>query len=249
MATSHPRQTSVDDQMRWLKTTVYSVIGCTVGVVLFIAILVIAIFRIKMKRAAARRQMFFIERRRREVFGSHPNCGRYPEMDPFLSSRRVLSSHSNIILNVNNGVQYVPGLGFTSLMEAPPPYSDSVTEASPARGDSPPPPYSTIDRRTSSQNRGQEGSRGNNSDTDSSQVLTDQAVSQSQLTCQTLELSSCSERAGELPSLNSVTATGQGTDCESPEGCAAGVDPSLSETPATEHPTEVLTMPKMPPPS
>ena len=50
-----------------------------------------------------------------------------------------------IIVNVNNGIQYIPGNEFTSLMGAPPSYSE-IDQVGMRNRDSPPPMYSTIDR-------------------------------------------------------------------------------------------------------
>ena len=136
-----------DDQLSWLKTTVYTVIACTVGVVLFISVVVIAVFRIKMKRAAARRAARRAERRNRNSHGnsshgSRANRSLGHEAEPFISGPSP-THFGNIIVNVNNGVQVVPNV----VLQAPPSYADVLAEnlESPGRH-SPPPIYTTIDR-------------------------------------------------------------------------------------------------------
>ena len=136
-----------DDQLSWLKTTVYTVIACTVGVVLFISVVVIAVFRIKMKRAAARRAARRAERRSRSSHGnsshgSRANRSQGQEAEPFIPGHSP-SHFGNIIVNVNNGVQYVPNV----VLQAPPSYAEVLAEnvESPGRH-SPPPIYTTIDR-------------------------------------------------------------------------------------------------------
>ncbi|XP_067655450.1 uncharacterized protein [Haliotis asinina] len=129
-----------DDHFDWLKTTVYTVIGCTVAVVIFISLIVIVVFRVKMKRLRARRIARAIERHRQHQ-GSSSQC-RNQEQDPFLAIGSN-SHYGNIIVNVNNGVQYVPTGDFASFVDSPPPYHEVVALE---RDSSPPPPYSTIDR-------------------------------------------------------------------------------------------------------
>ena len=125
----------------WLKTTVYTVIGCTVAIVIFISFIVIVVFRIKMKHLRARRLARALERHRQHQDGAaHPS--RAAEQDPFLSVG-TNSHFGNIIVNVNNGVQFVPSQDFTQFVDNPPPYHEVVGAE---RRDSPPPPYSTIDR-------------------------------------------------------------------------------------------------------
>ena len=142
-----------DDQLAWLKTTVYTVIACTVGIVLFISIVVIAVFRIKMKRAAVRRAMRRAERRNRHTSHSGSSRGDRAqrsvgnEQEPFISAPSP-SHFGNLIVNVNNGVQYVPTAEFSVLVQAPPSYSEVLAESgleAPGRN-SPPPAYTTIDR-------------------------------------------------------------------------------------------------------
>lgn len=145
--------TPEDDQLSWLKTTVYTVIACTVGVVLFISVVVIAVFRIKMKRAAARRASRRAERRNHSNSHGNSNRGdrshrnRGQEQEPFISAPSP-THFGNIIVNVNNGVQYVPNTELNVLLQAPPSYSEVLAEnclESPGRH-SPPPAYTTIDR-------------------------------------------------------------------------------------------------------
>ncbi|KAK6192598.1 hypothetical protein SNE40_004042 [Patella caerulea] len=130
------------DHFNWLKTTVYIVIGCTVALVIFISFIVIIVFRVKMKRLRARRVARALERHRRHQSGSQH--GRPSEHEAFLPVGSN-SHYGNIIVNVNNGVQYVPNSEFGGLMEAPPSYAEVVGVELEVR-DSPPPAYSTIDR-------------------------------------------------------------------------------------------------------
>lgn len=137
--------------MAWLKTTVYTVIVCTVGIVLLISVVVIGICRMKMKRAAIRRSLRQAERRRNH---SHHNCeghesrsrrSEHIEHEPFISAPSP-THFGNIIVNVNNGVQYVPSSDFTTAVQSPPSYSDVLAESGIVGRHSPPPEYSTIDR-------------------------------------------------------------------------------------------------------
>ncbi|XP_069132781.1 uncharacterized protein [Argopecten irradians] len=137
-----PENSTEEDQMTWLKTTVYAVIGCTVGIVLFISIIVVAVFRIRMKRDACH------QRERALQQGTQPSSSRTSrrsgepqETQPFIEGRQ---NYGNIIVNVNNGVQYVPMSDFV-VMESPPTYSEVVEEIQVHRN-SPPPDYSTLDR-------------------------------------------------------------------------------------------------------
>ncbi|KAL5007538.1 hypothetical protein ScPMuIL_016344 [Solemya velum] len=132
------------DDMTWLKTTVYSVIGCAVGVVLFISVVVIFFFRLKMRKAERQRAMRALVRLRQVNQVSNPttNCGA-SENEPFIHT-----AAGNIFVNVNNGVQYVPGIELEMGLVSPPSYSDAVQESRHQQG-SPPPPYSTFDRNMS----------------------------------------------------------------------------------------------------
>ncbi|XP_061178037.1 uncharacterized protein LOC133186756 [Saccostrea echinata] len=135
-------QPSDETQMSWLKTTVYAVIGCTVGTVLLISVIVIIVFRFRMKSSlrsterALRRYHMTVNSRSQQ-----DNNQNSIEMDPFLSSS---ATYGNIIVNVNNGVQYIPRSDFSPI-GVPPSYSDVEREMNINRG-SPPPTYSTIDR-------------------------------------------------------------------------------------------------------
>lgn len=133
-----------DDHMSWLKTTLYVVIGCTVSVVFFISVIVVAVFRFRMKRNSIQRTYQSARSRRRH---SDPLNYNYQADDPFLNMAPS-ANYGNIIVNVNNGIQYVPGAEFsefTAIMEAPPSYSDVEREIFDAQN-IPPPDYSTIDR-------------------------------------------------------------------------------------------------------
>ena len=131
-------------QMSWLKTTVYAVIGCTVGTVLLISVIVVIVFRFRMKsfpRSAER----MLRQYHRTVHSQsrQDNNQSGIEMDPFLSTS---STYGNIIVNVNNGIQYIPRSEFVPV-GVPPSYSDVEREISVSvRRGSPPPVYSTLDR-------------------------------------------------------------------------------------------------------
>lgn len=135
-----------DDDMTWLKTTVYSVIGCAVGIVLFISVVVIFFFRLKMRKAERQRAMRALERLRQanQASNNTPNSTA-AESEPFISSSG--GNFGNIYVNVNNGVQYVPGRDAHMGLVSPPSYSEVVQESRRQQG-SPPPPYSTFDRNT-----------------------------------------------------------------------------------------------------
>lgn len=120
--------------MIWLRTTVYAVIGSTVGVVLFLSIMVIVVFRVRTRREVAQRALNALRRQRQQNEPSHNPV----ERDIFLPP-----AYGNIIVNINNGVQFVPATELTSLMEVPPPYTE---RPSLSHADSPPPPYATFDR-------------------------------------------------------------------------------------------------------
>ncbi|CAG2206119.1 unnamed protein product [Mytilus edulis] len=135
-----------DDHMSWLKTTLYVVIGCTVSVVFFISVIVVAVFRIRMKRNTQCRT-YGSERSGRGQRDSGHDPVNYQAEDPFLNMAPS-ANYGNIIVNVNNGIQYVPGAEFaefTAIMEAPPSYSDVEQEIFDTQNISPP-DYSTIDR-------------------------------------------------------------------------------------------------------
>ncbi|KAK7098509.1 hypothetical protein V1264_002784 [Littorina saxatilis] len=127
--------TEENEHFNWLKTTVYTVIGCTVALVIIISFIVIIVFRVKMKRLRARRLAHQLERNRRNGEG-------VSDQDPFLAFN-TQSHYGNIIVNVNNGVQCVGGSGIATgfQRDKPPPYSEVVHKT-----EFPPPPYSTIDR-------------------------------------------------------------------------------------------------------
>lgn len=138
----------------FVQTAVYSVIGCTIGVILLISVLIIAVFRIRMKRAAVRRAATpnDLTNRSNATVPSSSAPGPTPlgtgnmgplEYDPFLpANNQQQSQYGNIIVTANNGVQYVPGSEYPPYIEPPPPYSTVMA----GRECSPPPPYSTIDR-------------------------------------------------------------------------------------------------------
>lgn len=129
-----------NEHFNWLKTTVYTIIGCTVATVLLISFIVIIVFRLKMKRLRARRLAHQMERHRRHL-GEGTS-----DQDPFLAFN-THSHFGNIIVNVNNGVQCVRSAVFQR--DKPPPYSEVVS-----RSDFAPPPYSTIDRANRRQQAG-----------------------------------------------------------------------------------------------
>ncbi|KAK3103185.1 hypothetical protein FSP39_017132 [Pinctada imbricata] len=124
--------------LTWLRTTVYAVIGCTVSVVLTISLIVIAVFRVRMKQSVYRHTERAL--RRRNISNRNRYSARLSENDPFLNY-----TPGNIIVNVNNGVQFIPGSEFTSLVGRPPSYSEIDNDGN-RQHESPPPSYSTIDR-------------------------------------------------------------------------------------------------------
>ena len=64
MRTTPRALTEEDEHFNWLKTTVYTAIGCTVATVIIISFVVIIVFRLKMKRLRARRLAHQMERHR-----------------------------------------------------------------------------------------------------------------------------------------------------------------------------------------
>ena len=57
--------------------------------------------------------------------------------------------YGNIIVNVNNGVQYIPGYDYAIMVDVPPPYSE-VGTAQAGEGNPPPPAYSTLEHQNMS---------------------------------------------------------------------------------------------------
>ncbi|XP_005109347.1 uncharacterized protein LOC101857834 [Aplysia californica] len=153
-----------DNHFSWLKTTVYAVIVSTIGVVILISSIVIMVYRVKMERRRERRISRALERMHRQGDDTgesmSPDGGEEGQSDqhPFLSSSQQYPRYGNIIVNVNNGVQYMPGYGCPVFMDAPPPYSEVGSDEAPDTTPSgtAPPPYSTIDRGTPERLQAQE---------------------------------------------------------------------------------------------
>ncbi|CAL1547382.1 unnamed protein product [Lymnaea stagnalis] len=145
-----------DNHFGWLKITASTVIACTVGLVILIAFIVILVFRIKMKRLRELR----IARGFEQVYqnggsGEPTSLGQGEEgptdQHPFLPTA-TQPHYGHIIVNVNNGVQYMPGYDYSLFIDSPPPYSEAGGGAGEGgEAKHPPPPYSTIDRRRARQ--------------------------------------------------------------------------------------------------
>ncbi|XP_059164005.1 uncharacterized protein LOC131946962 [Physella acuta] len=140
-----------DSQFGWMKITVSTVIASTVGVVILISFIVIMVFRIKMKRLRELRIARAFERIYQHDGSREPTSPGHGEegpsdQHPFLPSTSQ-PHYGNIIVNVNNGVQYMPGYDYSLFMDSPPPYTEGNTDGTEPKP--PPPPYSTLDRRTS----------------------------------------------------------------------------------------------------
>ncbi|XP_055900240.1 uncharacterized protein LOC106078172 [Biomphalaria glabrata] len=159
------KDTSTSSDVGWLKITVSTVIASTVGLVILISFIVIMVYRIKMKRLRELRIARAFERIYQNGGSGEPTSSGQGEdgpsdQHPFLPS----SSHphyGHIIVNVNNGVQYIPGYDYSLFMDSPPPY----TEAGQGEGTEvklPPPPYSTIDRHRAGRNAEEEPMAHNN---------------------------------------------------------------------------------------
>ncbi|CAG5123933.1 unnamed protein product [Candidula unifasciata] len=139
-----------DNQFGWLKITMSTVIASTVGAVILISFIVIVVFRVKMKRQREQRisralEGMYRHGESREATSSGQGDEAAGDQRPFLPSGSC--HYGNIIVNVNNGVQYLPGYDYSLFVGVPPPYSEC------SGGDlkSQPPPYSTIDRSNSRQ--------------------------------------------------------------------------------------------------
>lgn len=145
--TSKPNDT--DDHFSWLKTTVYIVIAVTIGVVISISSIVIIVYRVKMKRRRERRLSQELHRLYRLDSTAPPQSGPgengQSDQHPFLSQPQQYPHYGNIIVNVNNGVQYMPGLEYSVFMDAPPPYSEVGSgDNQNSSSETSPPPYSTL---------------------------------------------------------------------------------------------------------
>ena len=104
MRTTPRALTEEDEHFNWLKTTVYTAIGCTVATVIIISFVVIIVFRLKMKRLRARRLAHQMERHRLRHQGEEAvQLGWL--LGLFLAShlgRYVTSSH-NPVLSCSSG--------------------------------------------------------------------------------------------------------------------------------------------------
>uniref|UniRef100_A0A0B6ZM58 Ig-like domain-containing protein n=1 Tax=Arion vulgaris TaxID=1028688 RepID=A0A0B6ZM58_9EUPU len=159
---STTQATSEDKQFGWLKMTMSTVIACTVAVVILISFIVIVVFRVKMKRLRERRiaralDSMYRHGESREATSSGQGDEAQGDQRPFLPS----GSHhyGNIIVNVNNGVQYLPGYDYSLFVAVPPPYSECGGGGGSDGGDfkPQPPPYSTIDRNNTQRQAGVNG--------------------------------------------------------------------------------------------
>ncbi|BFZ03900.1 hypothetical protein BsWGS_06939 [Bradybaena similaris] len=108
------------------------------------------LFRVKMKRQREQRiaralEGMYQHGESREATSSGHGDEAPSDHRPFLPS--ASHHYGNIIVNVNNGVQYLPGYDYSLFVAVPPPYSEC------SGGDlkSQPPPYSTIDRSNTRQ--------------------------------------------------------------------------------------------------
>jgi len=156
-ASTTPKPDNTENHFSWLKTTVYIVIASTLGVVILISSIVIVVYRIKMNRRRERRISQALTRLYQH--GQMMPCGN--DMDtsappgpedgpndqhPFLAAQYPrYPGYGNIIVNVNNGVQYMPGYEYSVFMDAPPPYSE-ISSRNNQKDENSPPPYSTICR-------------------------------------------------------------------------------------------------------
>ncbi|RUS91138.1 hypothetical protein EGW08_001051 [Elysia chlorotica] len=154
--TSTAQPTGDDNTYAWLKITVSSFIAVTLGLVFFISFIVIMVFRNRVRRlreqriARALEQMYQederLNRHRDGMGGSgdHPTThGQTSEQQQFLLGH---PHYGNIIVNVNNGVQYIPGYDYAIMMDVPPPYSE-VGAAQSGDANPPPPAYSTLEHQ------------------------------------------------------------------------------------------------------
>lgn len=121
------------NDMGFLQTTIYTVIGCAMAFMFIVTILVIAICRVHLKRNVVSRCPLHHQHVRT---GSplRPGLPLY-DIDMFLDRHTHQESHSGGLLvtyNINNGVQFV------GRPIDPPPYCE-IIDAPPREG--PPPPY------------------------------------------------------------------------------------------------------------
>ena len=138
-----PSKQQNDHTMAWLMSTIYSVMGVTVGLVCLLSIMVIIMCRIRIKREATRsltRRLHDNDRRhRRPIWHYSSPFNLRPEVGELIPGSRNARSR-NLAVNINLQL----GEGPEGVFMSPPPYTESE-EANP-EGDVPPPPYSTLDR-------------------------------------------------------------------------------------------------------
>ncbi|KAK7865204.1 hypothetical protein R5R35_003921 [Gryllus longicercus] len=147
------------NDMGFLQTTIYTVIGCAMAFMFIVTVLIIAICRVHMKRSVLTRCPAAMLASHtgpgsgfpRHLAGGHrlvnlPSRNAVPplyDLDVFLGHSAELSqpSHSGLLVtyNINNGVQFV------GQPVDPPPYSEILT--SPPR-EGPPPPYTSRENLT-----------------------------------------------------------------------------------------------------
>lgn len=156
-STSQP--VSDDNTYTWLQITVSSFIAVTLGLVFCISFIVIMVFRNRVRRLREQRIARALDRmcsedvrlnRHGDSLGgnsdpSSPGHGLNSDQQQFLLGPPH-SHYGNIIVNVNNGVQYIPGYDYAILMDVPPPYSEVGTAQS-GESNPPPPAYSTLEHQ------------------------------------------------------------------------------------------------------
>ncbi|GFS24676.1 low-density lipoprotein receptor class A [Elysia marginata] len=156
-STSTAQPVSDDNTYAWLQITVSSFIAVTLGLVFFISFIVIMVFRNRVRRMREQRiaralEQMYQEDERLNRHGDHmggsgvpPNSGQglAGDQQQFLLGPPH-PHYGNIIVNVNNGVQYIPGYDYAIVMDVPPPYSEVGTAQS-GETNPPPPAYSTLE--------------------------------------------------------------------------------------------------------
>ncbi|GFO29407.1 low-density lipoprotein receptor class a [Plakobranchus ocellatus] len=155
--TTTPSPDDDDGQYTWLQITVSTFIAATLGLVFLISFIVIMVFRVRVRKQREQRiartleHMYNEERRMNRLENSLGGPGEPPASSPGQSSDQQQfllgpsqPHYGNIIVNVNNGVQYIPGYDYAAMMDVPPPYSE-VGSGGGGEANLPPPPYSTLE--------------------------------------------------------------------------------------------------------
>ncbi|XP_064634752.1 low-density lipoprotein receptor class A domain-containing protein 3-like isoform X2 [Lineus longissimus] len=149
-----------EDEMDWLRTTVYTAVGCIIAMVLIIAILIVAILRIRMKREQAR--LAQLDRTPIQTVGtvgpvSTSTIGTIDTSSPYVQ-RCPPSMDTGIGDTFESSEATIHAELSSLIVEAPPPYIEHDPHL--PCDEEAPPPYETMDgRRTERRQRSSDRSR------------------------------------------------------------------------------------------